>query len=125
VWKGKELKIMENNFDYEKAVKEIVADSMDDIKSALKEQVKKNIVDGLYYTVREKVSEEVKKFMDSDEIKQAITAELNAAKPVIIKSVQDASIGIGAKIAETMTETFTKNMGYTYKIGNLVKAMFE
>lgn len=116
---------MENNFDYEKAVKEIMADSMDDIKSSLREQIKENIVDGLYYTVREKVSEEVKKFMDSDEIKQAITAELNAAKPVIIKSVQDASVGIGAKIAEFMTESFTKNMGYSYKISNLVKAMFE
>lgn len=116
---------MEDKFDYEKAVKDIMTDSMEDIKTQIKEQLKKNIVDGLYYTVREKVSEEVKNFMDSDEIKQAIVAELNASKPAIIKSVQDASVEIGAKIAETMTETFTKNMGYSYKFGNLVKAMFE
>ena len=116
---------MDKKFDYENAIKDIMTDSMGDIKVQLKEQMKKNVVDGLYYTVREKVSEEVKKFMDSDEIKQAILAELNAAKPAIIKTVQDASVGIGAKIAETMTETFTKNMGYSYKIGNLVKAMFE
>ena len=116
---------MENNFDYEKAVKEIMTDSMDDIKSALREQMKKNIVDGLYSTVREKVSTEVRLFMESEEIKKAIANELNAAKPAIIKSVQDASVGIGATIASTMTETFTKNMAYSYKIGNLVKAMFE
>jgi len=116
---------MENNFDYEKAVKEIMTDSMDDIKSALKEQVKINVVDGLFYSVRDIVSAEVKRFMESEEIKKAIANELNAAKPAIIKSVQDASVGIGATIASTMTETFTKNMAYSYKIGNLVKAMFE
>lgn len=116
---------MENNFDYEKAVKDIMTDSMDDIKSSLREQVKKNIVDGLYYTVREKVSTEVKLFMESEEIKKAIADELNAAKPAIVKTIQDASVGIGAKIAESMTESFTKNMGYSYKIASLVKAMFE
>lgn len=83
------------------------------------------VFSSLSVTVRDMVSAEVKRFMESEEIKKAIANELNAAKPAIIKSVQDASVGIGATIASAMTETFTKNMAYSYKIGNLVKAMFE
>lgn len=117
---------MENGTkDSEKLISEILEGAKESMKLNLQEQIKKNISEHLTWSLREHLSKITADFV-KDEMTEDIKQLLIEQKPIILESLKDSFIKIGAQVAQSMCEQASKNLAVnTYQMRDILKKIVE
>lgn len=109
----------------EDIIGEILESQKSTIKATLTEALKKQIMEHLSWSLREKISEITSKFVQ-EEMTEDIKLVLAEQKAVILASLKDAFIKIGAKVAEAMVVQATKNLEVnSYNTREILKKLID
>jgi hypothetical protein len=116
---------MENGITTEQMIKDILSGAQDAMKANLLEELKKNITNHLSWNLREEMNQITSDFI-KEEMTEDIKKLLEESKPVILESLKESFIKIGALVAQAMYETASKNLAVnSYHTADILKKILQ
>lgn len=113
---------METN---EALIAQILNDNKESIKSKLKEEIEKQIIDSLSWRLRDEIGKMTSEFMEA-EMKADIKKLLIEHRPVFIEQLKDSFIKIGAQLSTVMVTQAMKNLEVgSYNAKDIVKKILD
>lgn len=111
-------------FNFEDQVKAIMQESAQDVQTQVKEQIKKQIIDGLTWNLREEVAKIVKETIETD-MKEEIKAIIIEQQPLILDELRNALAKISAQIGNQLVEKATSNLAHSWNASKVFEAVFK
>lgn len=99
-------------------------DALKEIQEGLKDDIGKQIANGISYTVSREVSAVTEKFF-KDEIVPSVQKALIDQKPIIIEAALASATELATVLATGMISSLTENMATSYKRKKIFDALFD
>lgn len=110
--------------NFEEQVKAIMEESAVDIQAQVKEQIKKQIIDSLTWSLRDEVSKIVRDTIVED-MKDDIKMVVLEAKPAIMDELRNTVAKMSAQIGNAMLENVSKNLSQSWNVNKLMETLFK
>jgi len=105
-------------------IQNIIRDSSSDIAEMIKENLKKDLVDSLTWSVREETSKLVQEFF-KDELSKEVKKALQNAKPQLQVELEKAVVNIAATAGNQLVENAAKNLSHSWNVQKITEALFK
>ncbi|MBO0961479.1 hypothetical protein J1P26_17370 [Neobacillus sp. MM2021_6] len=105
-------------------IQKIIRDSSTDIAEMVKENIKKDIVNSLTWSVREETSKLVQEFF-KNELAGEVKNALENVKPQLQVELEKAVVNIAATAGNQLMENAAKNLSHSWNVQKITEALFK